>query len=168
MLYNIELNKYYLNNSFIYYFNKINNLHLLYDDFIIFFKTKIINTKLVNTNQYYPYFLGLYYHYQEYIPHLNEKYYICAAKLGNSEAMLKLGFLYREQKKYDLMQKYFLMAVDNQNNSGLYFLNYFYIYEEHNIKLLKKYSVKYYKITQDLKKDCALYRIYKKTNYSDM
>ena len=65
---------------------------------------------------------------------------------GDDYAMNNLGALYEKKKKYDLAEKYFLMAIENGNISSMHNLGV--LHEE-----MKKYDLaeKYKKIYEDKK-----------------
>lgn len=59
-----------------------------------------------------------------------EKYYKQAIKLGDNNAMFKLGFYYQNLSK-PKMKKYYKMAIKHGNISAIYFLSSYYEENDH-------------------------------------
>lgn len=57
----------------------------------------------------------------------------------NAQELFAMGKYYANIKNYDLMKKYYLMAVDNNNADAMFFLGCYYGKTEHNNILAQKY-----------------------------
>ena len=57
----------------------------------------------------------------------------------NSIICLYYGIYYQVSKNYDLMEKYYLLAIDYGNNDAMLNLGAYYQYTDHNCDLMKKY-----------------------------
>ena len=80
------------------------------------------------------YTLGLInqYYYKDY--DLMKKYYLEAIALGNSYAMINLGYYYHFiGKNYDLMKKYYLDAIALGNSDAITNLGNYYLFMEKNM-----------------------------------
>ena len=60
--------------------------------------------------------------------------------IDNSSAMNYLGLYYKKiEKNYDLMKRYYLMAIDKGNLKAMNNLGFYYQEVEKNYDMMKKY-----------------------------
>ena len=57
----------------------------------------------------------------------------------NDKEMLKLGNDYKEQKDYDNMKKYYLLAIKNKNIEAMYCMSNYYKEQNDTINMMKYY-----------------------------
>ena len=84
-----------------------------------------------------------------------EKYWKFAANNGeDSDAQYYLGFLYENQRKFVLAEKYLKLVADNDHSAAQYYLGDLY---ERQFKL--ELSVKYFKLVADKGHSEAQFRL---------
>lgn len=89
--------------------------------------------------------LGVFYETIKKNNELAKKYYEMAVDYGNACALHNLAGIYRDAKNYDLAEKYFLMAIEQDI---VYAMNSYGIFCE-NIKKNYELAEKYYKMALD-------------------
>jgi TPR repeat protein len=87
------------------------------------------------------FWLGFYYYSIEKNDDLTTKYFSMAADNGDHYAMCYLAVYYQRKKKYDLTEKYYLMAISkgNKGRSAAYSLGRYYINNKLYDKNLQNY-----------------------------
>jgi hypothetical protein len=124
---------------------------------------------------YAMYRLGFYYHHIEKNFQQAETYYLMGLEKNNfaNPTIYKnihsfLGDYYYDNNQYDLMKKYYLLAIENKDIGAMLVLASYYQYTEINYELMKKYLLMAIHENSDL----AMYRLSKhyytiKENYEE-
>ncbi len=84
--------------------------------------------------------------------------------------MNNLGFYYQnKERNYELMKKYYLMAIDKEDSYAMFNLGYYYMDEEKNYELMKKYFLMAIdKQESDAMYSLGFYYLYLEKNYELM
>ena len=118
--------------------DEINDEQLLIDIYNLFILNKLPDTIDDKNNDILYMYVGLYHQIHKNFEPMKENY-LKAIKLGNTDAMRRMGSFYEEQKDYKNMIKCYLMAIEKNDSHSMFSLGLYYEEKKDYEKMIKYY-----------------------------